>query len=72
MAKAQQPLFRRVVVKLSGEALMGPDTHGLHAPTVPSASLIRSPARAMDFTRSYGMYPAHMASVLKLSLQSST
>ena len=25
------PLFRRVVVKLSGEALMGPETHGLHA-----------------------------------------
>ncbi|MGO9740178.1 MAG: UMP kinase [Roseiarcus sp.] len=28
------PLFRRIVVKLSGEALMGPDTHGLNAPTV--------------------------------------
>jgi uridylate kinase len=28
------PLFKRVVVKLSGEALMGPDTHGLHAPTL--------------------------------------
>ena len=28
------PLFRRVVVKLSGEALMGPDTHGLHAETL--------------------------------------
>ncbi len=31
---SSKPLFRRVVVKLSGEALMGPDTHGLHAPTV--------------------------------------
>jgi uridylate kinase len=29
-----KPLFRRIVVKLSGEALMGSDTHGLHAPTV--------------------------------------
>src|ERR1700689_5939819 len=29
-----QPLFGRVVVKLSGEALMGPDSHGLHAPTL--------------------------------------
>jgi uridylate kinase len=28
------PLFRRVVVKLSGEALMGPDTHGLHPETL--------------------------------------
>jgi uridylate kinase len=28
------PLFSRVVVKLSGEALMGPDPFGLHAPTV--------------------------------------
>ena len=27
-------MFRRVVVKLSGEALTGPDAHGLHAPTV--------------------------------------
>ena len=32
--KSPKPLFNRVVVKLSGEALMGPDTHGLHAPTV--------------------------------------
>ena len=31
---ADSPLFKRVVVKLSGEALMGPDTHGLHAPTL--------------------------------------
>jgi uridylate kinase len=29
-----KPLFGRVVVKLSGESLMGPDTHGLHAPTL--------------------------------------
>src|SRR6202044_2920927 len=34
MSKAPHPLFKRVVVKLSGEALMGPDTHGLHAPTL--------------------------------------
>ena len=27
-------MFRRVVVKLSGEALTGPEVHGLHAPTV--------------------------------------
>ena len=29
-----KPLFGRVVVKLSGESLMGPDTHGLHAETL--------------------------------------
>jgi len=29
-----KPLFSRVVVKLSGEALMGPDPFGLHAPTL--------------------------------------
>jgi uridylate kinase len=34
MSNAPRPLFKRVVVKLSGEALMGPDTHGLHAPTL--------------------------------------
>lgn len=27
-------MFRRVVVKLSGEALTGPENHGLHAPTL--------------------------------------
>ncbi len=31
---AMTPMFRRVVVKLSGEALTGPDAHGLHMPTV--------------------------------------
>jgi uridylate kinase len=29
-----QPLFKRVVIKLSGEALMGKQTHGLDMPTV--------------------------------------
>ncbi len=29
-----RPMFGRVVVKLSGEALMGPDAFGLNAPTV--------------------------------------
>jgi uridylate kinase len=29
-----EPLFKRVVVKLSGEALMGSQTHGLHAATL--------------------------------------
>ncbi len=27
-------LYRRVVIKLSGEALTGPDSFGLHAPTL--------------------------------------
>jgi uridylate kinase len=34
MATTEKPLFGRVVVKLSGEALMGPDPFGLNAPTV--------------------------------------
>ena len=29
-----KPLFTRIIVKLSGEALMGAESHGLHAPTV--------------------------------------
>ena len=28
------PVFRRVVVKVSGEALMGPDSFGIHQPTL--------------------------------------
>ena len=31
---APKPLFGRVVVKLSGECLMGPETHGLHPETL--------------------------------------
>ncbi len=34
MSTTAKPLFSRVVVKLSGEALMGPDPFGLNAPTV--------------------------------------
>ena len=33
-AAPAKPLFSRVVVKLSGEALMGPDPFGLHPPTI--------------------------------------
>ena len=29
-----KPVYRRVVVKVSGEALMGPDTFGIHQPTL--------------------------------------
>ena len=32
-------MFRRVVVKLSGESLTGPETHGIHAPTVARIAL---------------------------------
>ena len=30
----QAGLYKRVMIKLSGEALTGPDDHGLHAPTI--------------------------------------
>src|ERR671924_1274489 len=29
-----KPVYRRVVVKVSGEALMGPDRFGIHQPTL--------------------------------------
>jgi uridylate kinase len=29
-----EPVYRRVVVKVSGEALMGPDDYGIHQPTL--------------------------------------
>src|SRR5215472_6303467 len=28
------PIYRRVIVKVSGEALMGPDAFGIHQPTL--------------------------------------
>ena len=34
MAKPIMPIYRRVVVKVSGEALMGPDSFGIHQPTL--------------------------------------
>ena len=33
-AARSEPLFKRVVIKLSGEALMGPSAHGLDMPTL--------------------------------------
>jgi uridylate kinase len=33
-AIAPRPKFKRVMLKISGEALMGPQTYGLHPPTV--------------------------------------
>src|SRR5260370_34429413 len=30
----RKPVYRRVVVKVSGEALMGPDRFGIHHPTL--------------------------------------
>jgi uridylate kinase len=41
-----KPQWKRVVVKLSGEALMGPAAHGLDAPTL--ARIARDLARAAD------------------------
>lgn len=32
--ESQAGLYKRVMIKLSGEALTGPDDHGLHAPTI--------------------------------------
>ena len=29
-----EPSYRRVIVKVSGEALMGPDSFGIHQPTL--------------------------------------
>jgi len=39
-----KPVYRRVVVKVSGEALMGPDSFGIHQPTLEriAADLIAS------------------------------
>ncbi|MCA0406916.1 MAG: UMP kinase, partial [Proteobacteria bacterium] len=31
---AHKPLFKRALVKVSGEALQGPESFGLHQPTV--------------------------------------
>ena len=47
---ATSPAFRRVVIKLSGEALMGPQSHGLDAVTVKrlAADLAKSAALGVE------------------------
>ncbi len=45
-----EPTYRRVVVKLSGEALSGPEPFGIHRPTVDAFAADLSAARALDVT----------------------
>jgi len=42
-----EPTFRRVVVKVSGEALMGPDPFGIHQPTLERIAADLVAARAL-------------------------
>ncbi|MEZ5789005.1 MAG: UMP kinase [Xanthobacteraceae bacterium] len=44
------PAYRRVIVKLSGEALAGPDTSGIHAPTLNRFAADLAAARAFGTT----------------------
>jgi len=41
------PIYRRVVVKVSGEALMGPDSFGIHQPTLERIAADLVAARAL-------------------------
>ena len=42
-----KPVYRRVVVKVSGEALMGPDRFGIHQPTLERIAVDLLAARAL-------------------------
>jgi uridylate kinase len=42
-----KPVYRRVVVKVSGEALMGPDNFGIHQPTLEAIAADLVAARAL-------------------------
>ena len=42
-----KPVYRRVVVKVSGEALMGPDRFGIHQPTLERIAADLLAARAL-------------------------
>ena len=41
------PIYRRVIVKVSGEALMGPDSFGIHQPTLERIAAYLFAARAL-------------------------
>ena len=45
-----EPTYRRVVVKLSGEALSGPEPFGIHRPTVDAFAADLAAARALGVT----------------------
>jgi uridylate kinase len=45
-----QPAFRRVIIKISGEALSGPEPSGLHQPTVERIAADLAAARALPVT----------------------
>jgi len=45
-----EPTYRRVVVKLSGEALSGPEPFGIHRPTVDAFATDLAAARALGVT----------------------
>lgn len=45
-----EPTYRRVVVKLSGEALSGPEPYGIHRPTIDGYAADLAAARALDIT----------------------
>ena len=50
-----EPIYRRVVVKVSGEALMGPDGFGIHQPTLEriAADLVATQALGVEPRRSW-------------------
>ena len=45
-----EPIYRRVVVKLSGEALAGPEGFGIHQPTIDRIAADLVAARALGVT----------------------
>ena len=45
-----EPTYRRIVVKLSGEALSGPEPFGIHRPTVDAFAADLAAARALGVT----------------------
>ena len=49
-----EPVYRRVVVKVSGEALMGPDAFGIHQPTLEGIAADLVAAQALGVARCGG------------------
>jgi uridylate kinase len=45
-----EPAFRRVIVKISGEALSGPESFGIHQPTLERIAADLAAARALSVT----------------------
>src|SRR4029078_12306205 len=66
-ATASKPAYRRVIVKVSGEALSGPEGFGIHQPTIDRIAKDLIAARAARVTLGVGVRGGDIPRGVKMS-----